>query len=61
MLLTDAKPVAALPAVEDEDLETPALSVDSKFLDLNERSRRRREMVGDISIDELRLRLGLMT
>jgi hypothetical protein len=61
MLLADAKPVAALPAVEDEDMETPALSVDSTFLDLNERSRRRREMVGGISIDELRLRLGLMT
>jgi hypothetical protein len=53
--------VAALPAVEDEDMETLALSVDSKFLDLTERSRRRREMVGGISIDELRLRLGLMT
>jgi hypothetical protein len=60
MLLADAKPVAALPAVEDEDIETHALSVDSTFLDLNERSRRRREMVGDSSIDELRLRLGLM-
>jgi hypothetical protein len=60
MLLADAKPVAALPAVEDEDMETPALSVDSTFLDLNERSRRRREMVGDSSIGELRLRLGLM-
>ncbi|HKQ91849.1 MAG TPA: hypothetical protein VJZ77_14245 [Blastocatellia bacterium] len=61
MLLADAKPVAALPAVEDEDMETLALSVDSKFLDLTERSRQRREMVGGISIDELRLRLGLMT
>ena len=61
MLLADAKPVAALPAVEDEDMETPALSVDSTFLDLNERSRRRREMVGDISRDEVSLRLGLMT
>lgn len=61
MLLADAKPVAALPAVEDEDMETLALSVDSKFLDMTERSRRRREMVGDISSDELRLRLGLMT
>ena len=61
MLLADAKPVAALPAVEDEDMETLALSVASTFLDLTERSRRRREMVGDISIDELRLHLGLMT
>jgi hypothetical protein len=61
MLLADAKPVAALPAVEDEDMETLALSVDSKFLDLTERSRRRCEMVGDISSDEMRRRLGLMT
>jgi hypothetical protein len=61
MLLADAKPVAALPTVEDEYMETLALSVDSKFLDLTERSRRRREMVGGISSDELRLRLGLMT
>jgi hypothetical protein len=45
MLLADAKPVAALPAVEDEDMETLELSVDSKFLDLTERSRRRRKMV----------------
>ena len=61
MLLADAKPGAALPAVEDEDMETLALSVDSKFLDLTARPGRRREMVGDISIDELRLHLGLMT
>jgi hypothetical protein len=61
LLLADAKPVAALPAVEDEDMETLALSVDSRILDLTERSRRRREMVGDISSDEVRLRLGLMT
>ena len=61
MLLADAKPVAALPTVEDEDMEMLALSVDSKILGLTERSRRRREMVGGISIGELRLRLGLMT
>jgi hypothetical protein len=39
--MADSKPVAALPAVDDEDMETLALSDDSNFLDLTERSRRR--------------------
>jgi hypothetical protein len=59
VLLVDGKPVAALLAVEDEDIETLSLSTNPKFLDLIERSRRRHEMEGGISPDEMRRRLGL--
>jgi hypothetical protein len=59
VLLADGKPVAALLAVEDEDIETLSLSTNPKFLDLIERSRRRHETEGGISPDEMRRRLGL--
>jgi PHD/YefM family antitoxin component YafN of YafNO toxin-antitoxin module len=59
VLLANGKPVAALLAVEDEDLETLSLSTNPRFLDLIERSRRRHEAEGGISSDEMRRRLGL--
>ncbi|MGH8595500.1 MAG: hypothetical protein ACREXT_02440 [Gammaproteobacteria bacterium] len=60
VLLANGKPVAALLAVEDEDLETLSLSTNPRFLDLIERSRRRHEAEGGISSDEMRRRLGLV-
>lgn len=52
------KPVAALVAVENADLETVALSVDPQFLALIERSRTRHKAEGGISGSEMRRRLG---
>lgn len=59
VLLANGKPVAALLAVEDEDMETLSLSTNPRFLDLIERSRRRHEAEGGISSEEMRRRLGL--
>ncbi len=53
------KPVAALVAVENADLETVALSVDARFLALIERSRTRQKAEGGIPSAEMRRRLGL--
>ena len=53
------KPVAALVAVENADLETVALSVDAQFLALIERSRTRQKGEGGIPSAEVRRRLGL--
>jgi len=53
------KPVAALVAVENADLETVALSVDAQFLALIERSRTRQKAEGGIPSAEVRRRLGL--
>lgn len=59
VLLANGKPVAALLAVEVEDLEALSLSTNPRFLELIERSRRRHEAEGGISPDEMRRRLGL--
>ena len=53
------KPVAALVALENADLETVALSVDPQFLALIERSRARHKKEGGISGAEMRRRLGI--
>lgn len=53
------KPVAALVALENSDLETVTLSVDPRFLALIERSRTRQKAKGGISSQEMRRRLGL--
>jgi len=60
VLLANGKPVAALLAIEAEDLEALSLSTSPRFLDLLERSRRRIEAEGGISSDEMRRRLGLL-
>jgi antitoxin (DNA-binding transcriptional repressor) of toxin-antitoxin stability system len=59
ILTVQGKPVAALVAVENSDLETVTLSVDPRFLALIERSRARQKAKGGISSQEMRGRLGL--
>ena len=53
------KPIAALVAIENADLETVSLSTNRKFLALIERSRARQRAEGGISSDEMRRRLGV--
>jgi antitoxin (DNA-binding transcriptional repressor) of toxin-antitoxin stability system len=53
------KPIAALVAIENADLETVSLSTNRKFLTLIERSRARQRTEGGISSDEMRRRLGV--
>ena len=53
------KPVTALVAIENADLETVSLSTNPKFIDLIERSRARLRAEGDISPEEMRRRLKL--
>jgi prevent-host-death family protein len=60
VILTEkGKPVAALVSIENADLETVRLSNHPRFLALIERSRRRQNVEGGISGDEMRNRLGL--
>lgn len=59
VLTVAGKPVAALVAVENADLETVTLSTHPQFLALIERSRTRRKSQGGISSDEMRRRLKL--
>jgi prevent-host-death family protein len=53
------KPVAALVAIENADLETVSLSINPAFLALIERSRARHQAEGGFSSAEMRRRLGL--
>ncbi len=53
------KPVAAIVAIENADLETVSLSTNPQFLALIERSRARQQAEGGISSEEMRRRLGL--
>ncbi len=53
------KPVAAVVAVPNADVETVSLSTSKKFLAIIERSRSRLKKEGGISSAELRRRLGL--
>jgi len=53
------KPVAALVAIENADLETVSLSTNPDFLARIERSRARQQAEGGISSEEMRRRLGL--
>ena len=55
----DGKPVAALVAVENADLETVTLSTHPQFLALIERSRARQKAEGGISSAEMRRRLEM--
>ncbi|MBI2460084.1 MAG: hypothetical protein HYV61_00905 [Candidatus Rokubacteria bacterium] len=59
VLTSGGRPVAALVAVENADLETVALSNHPRFLALIERSRARQKSEGGISSEEMRRRLGL--
>jgi antitoxin (DNA-binding transcriptional repressor) of toxin-antitoxin stability system len=53
------KPVAALVAVENADLETVSLGGNPKFLAIIERSRASHQAEGGISSEVMRGRLGL--
>ena len=52
------KPVAALVPIEKMDLETLAVGTSPTFLDIIEKSRRRQEIEGSISNDEIQRRYG---
>lgn len=59
ILTVDGKPVAALIAIENADLETTTLSTHPQFLAIIERSRAHQRAEGGISPEEMRRRLGL--
>lgn len=59
VILTDnGKPVAALVAIRNADLETVTLSTHPAFIALIERSRARQRAEGGIPSEEMRRRLG---
>ena len=59
ILIEDGKPIAALVAIENADLETVSLSTNPKFLAIIERARASWRAKGGISTEEMRRRLGL--
>jgi prevent-host-death family protein len=59
IVTVNGKPVAALVAIENADLETVSLSTNPAFRALIERSRARHRAEGGLSGDETRRRLGL--
>jgi prevent-host-death family protein len=59
IITVKGKPVAALVAIENADLETVSLSTNPAFLALIERSRARHQAEGGRSSAEVRRRLGL--
>ncbi len=59
IVTVDGKPMAAVVALKNTDLETVSLSNNPKFLALIERSRSRRQREGTLTSDQLRDRLGL--
>jgi antitoxin (DNA-binding transcriptional repressor) of toxin-antitoxin stability system len=59
IVTVDGKPMAAVVALKNADMETVSLSNNPKFLALIERSRSRRKREGGLSLDQLRGRLGL--
>ena len=57
VIVTDqGKPIAALVAIENADLETIALSTSPKFIALIERSRAKTRAEGAVSTEEMRRR-----
>ena len=59
IITVGGKPVAALVAIENADLETVTLSTHPQFMALIERSRTRQREEGGISSAEMRRRLGV--
>jgi len=55
----NGRPVAALVAIDNTDLETASLSTNPRFIALIERSRARQQTEGGISSEEMRRRLGV--
>jgi antitoxin (DNA-binding transcriptional repressor) of toxin-antitoxin stability system len=56
IVIDHGKPVAALVAIEDSDMETVASSEDRDFIELIERSRSRAQAEGGISGEDMRRR-----
>jgi antitoxin (DNA-binding transcriptional repressor) of toxin-antitoxin stability system len=60
LVLTESgRPVAALVPIQDVDMESLAVGTSPIFLDIIDRSRRRHEQEGGISLQEMRNRLDL--
>ncbi len=59
ILTVDGRPIAALVAIQNADLETVTLSTHPQFLALIERARARQKSKGGISSAEMRRRLRL--
>jgi antitoxin (DNA-binding transcriptional repressor) of toxin-antitoxin stability system len=59
IITASGKPVAALVAIENTDLETVFLSTNPQFLAIIERSRARQQAEGGISSKEMRQRLEI--
>ena len=58
IVTSQGRPVAALVAIENADLETVSLSTNRQFIDLIQRSRARVRAEGGISSEEMRRRLS---
>lgn len=59
ILTVDGRPVAALMAIDNTDLETASLSTNSQFLALIERARSRRKTDVGVPAQEMRQQRGL--
>jgi prevent-host-death family protein len=55
IVITDAgRPIAAVVAIDDVDLESLAVSADPKFQEIIQRSRKRQSEEGGLSSEEMR-------
>jgi len=59
VVTVNGRPVAALIAIENADLETISLSTNPEFIKIIQRSRERQKREGGISSEEMRRRLGV--
>lgn len=59
IITANGKPMAAIVAIENADMETVSLGTNPQFLALIERSRTRQQKEGGITSKEMRRRLGL--
>ncbi len=58
IVTSEGRPVAALVAIENADVETVSLSTNERFLELIERSRARAKTEGGIPSDQMRRRFN---
>lgn len=59
IVMDKGKPVAAVVAIEEEDIETISVGTNPQFLALIERSRARQKAEGGITSQEMRRRLKI--
>jgi len=59
VVTTHGRPILAVVAIENADLETISLSTNPQFMALIQRSRARQEREGGISSDEMKHRFSL--